>query len=109
VTRGVERGDQVIRSIKFVLLQRHDARGGCRIVRCRTPAMELEDGVGFMTAMTTQMASTSERSGTRLLSETVTNVPGVSSSGDRPRQHGLDFPSSGVITLWEPPAPINFS
>ena len=48
VTGGVERRDQVIRSIKFVLLQRHDACGGCGIVRRRTAAMELEHGVGFV-------------------------------------------------------------
>lgn len=48
VTGGVERCDQVIRSIEFVLLQRHDARGGCGIVRHRTAAMELEHGVGFV-------------------------------------------------------------
>src|SRR3954465_15372014 len=68
------------------------------------PQWNLSTACASLTAMTTQMASTSDRSGTRLLSETVTNVPGVSSSGGRPRQHGLDFPSSGVITLWEPPA-----
>src|ERR1700754_2745942 len=68
------------------------------------PQWNLSTACASLTAMTTQMASTSDRSGTRLLSETVTNVPGVSSSGGRPRQHGLGFPSSGVITLWEPPA-----
>ena len=65
------------------------------------PQWNLSTAWASLTAMTTQMASTSDRSGTRLLSETVTNVPGVSSSGGRPRQHGLDFPSSRVITLWE--------
>ena len=48
VTGGVERRDQVIRPIKFILLQRHDARGGCRIVWRRTAAVELEHGVGFV-------------------------------------------------------------
>jgi hypothetical protein len=48
VTGSVERRHEVIGSIKFVLLQRHDACGGCRIVRRRTAAMELEHGVGFV-------------------------------------------------------------
>jgi hypothetical protein len=48
LTGGVERRDQVIRSIKLVLLQRHDARGGGGIVRRWTTAMELEHGVGFV-------------------------------------------------------------
>jgi hypothetical protein len=56
------------------------------------PQWNLSTAWAWLTAMTTQMASTSDRSGTRLLSETVTKVPGLSSSGDRPRQHGLDFP-----------------
>jgi hypothetical protein len=72
------------------------------------PQWNLSTACASLTAMTTQMASTSDRSGTRLLSETVTNVPGMSSSGDRPRQHGLDFPSSGVITIWEPPRAYKF-
>ena len=48
MTIGVERRDQVIGSIQFVLLQRHDARCGCRIVWRRAAAMELEHGVGFV-------------------------------------------------------------
>src|SRR3954469_6639121 len=72
------------------------------------PQWNLSTACASLTAMTTQMASTSDRSGTRLLSETVTNVPGVSSSGDRPRQHGLDFPSSGAITFLEPPRAYKF-
>src|SRR6476619_5488020 len=59
------------------------------------PQWNLSTAWASLTAMTTQMASTSDRSGTRLLSDTVTNVPGVSSSGDKPRQHGLDFPHLG--------------
>src|SRR4051794_18920037 len=73
------------------------------------PQWNLSTAWASLTAMTTQMASTSERSGTRLLSETVTNVPGASSSRDRPRQHGLDFPSFGVITLMGTPSAYKFS
>jgi len=72
------------------------------------PQWNLRTAWASLTAMTTQMASTSERSGTRLLSETVTNVPGVSSSGDRPRQHGLDFPSSGSSRYGNPPRAYKF-
>src|SRR6476620_8639975 len=72
------------------------------------PQWNLSTAWASLTAMTTQMASTSERSGTRLLSEMVTNVPGASSSRDRPRQHGLDFPSFGVITLMGTPSAYKF-
>jgi hypothetical protein len=72
------------------------------------PQWNLSTAWASLTAMTTQMASTSDRSGTRLLSETVTNVPGVSSSGGRPRQHGLDFPHLGSSRSRNPPPPYKF-